>query len=118
MDLKDIDIERMTASAEEAKGSAIDRILVDLPLEDRFKVVQAMDKLNEQHRKIDPSIPDLVVTFGKNGYASDAWITVVVNRPTWFDRTKMIYQMNTYKDGSSWIDHHDFFKNVWVRPSK
>lgn len=53
-------IENLTKDAE--KGESISEILNQMPFQERLAIAKKMDALNEEHRKSDPSLPDLIIS--------------------------------------------------------
>jgi hypothetical protein len=53
-------IESLTKDAE--NGDSISDILNQIPFQERLDIARKMDALNAEHRKNDPTLPDLILT--------------------------------------------------------
>lgn len=85
-------IESLTKDAEQ--GESVGDALNQIPFQERLQIARKMDALNEERRKADPNLPDLILTT-KNDSGGSEHLTDITARTSgkYWDSNKDVYDL-------------------------
>jgi hypothetical protein len=90
-----LDIDQLTADAENGKGCLLRTAISDLGFEEKYKVLKRIEKNNAKHRIDDPSLPELSLrSFSEANESThnSLFLNLAVVNPSIFGFNQHMYQ--------------------------